>query len=469
MCRISVAGLNQSRHVVGAIHAECPDQPLHSAPFGNWGVTSNFGQRGNSHQFDGWCHDITACDNSGACRPVCADGWYEWNTCTDIPLFSAPNCSLYNSASCTEQVTTTGINVHGTRLVDMPVACPRDTDGDGVPDAGGCRDVAQYSSGANFMSLYELDPVCCDQLVQTVYFPAVTLPLFCDPLGCAPVASNWLDPSFWDSPSTPGKVYAQLAVLVNWGAFVNTGGNCSVAAASASVVSAASFTGPAVAPDSIATLFGTQLAPTTAEASSIPLPTELAGVSVSIADAAGVPRPASLLYVSPRQINLVMPAGLAPGAASVTVQSAGVTRAVGQLQVEPVAPGVFTQNMDGKGAPAAIVVRYASDGSTHTELAFDCTAGAGKCVPAPINPGSAGDQVYLLLFGTGIRHSSLNQVSVTIGGASVAVEYAGAQGQFVGLDQVNVRLSPDLRARGTVDLQLTVASRPANVVQLNFR
>ena len=329
--------------------------------------------------------------------------------------------------------------------------------------------MAQYSHGTNFMSLYELDPVCCDQLVQTVYFPAVTLPLFCDPLGCAPVASNWLDPAFWDSPSTPGKVYAQLAVLVNWGEFVNTGGNCSVAAASASVVSAASFTGPAVASDSITTLFGAQLAPTTAEASSIPLPPELAGVSVSIADANGVTRAAALLYVSPGQINLVMPPDLTAGTATVTVQSAGVTRAVGQLRVEPVAPGIFTQNMDGKGVPAALVVRYASDGSTQVEPVFECTAGAGKCVPAPIDLGSAGDQVYLLLFGTGIRHSSLSQVSVTIGGATVPVDYAGAQGQFVGLDQVNVRLSPDLTARGTVDLQLTVAGKPANVVQLNFR
>src|ERR1044071_8472390 len=64
VCHISTAGLNQSRRVTGAIHAECPDQPLHSAPFGNWGVTSNFGQKGNSHQFDGWCHNARVCDNN---------------------------------------------------------------------------------------------------------------------------------------------------------------------------------------------------------------------------------------------------------------------------------------------------------------------------------------------------------------------------------------------------------------------
>ena len=56
VCRLSVAGLNQSRRVVGAVHAECPGAP-HTAPFGNWGVGSNYGQKGDSHQFDGWCHN----------------------------------------------------------------------------------------------------------------------------------------------------------------------------------------------------------------------------------------------------------------------------------------------------------------------------------------------------------------------------------------------------------------------------
>ena len=53
VCRLSVAGLNQSRKVMGPVHAECPDEVFHTAPFGNWGVASNYGQKGNSHQFDG--------------------------------------------------------------------------------------------------------------------------------------------------------------------------------------------------------------------------------------------------------------------------------------------------------------------------------------------------------------------------------------------------------------------------------
>jgi hypothetical protein len=96
---------------------------------------------------------------------------------------------------------------------------------------------------------------------------------------------------------------------------------------------------------------------------------------------------------------------------------------------------------------------------TSTEPVFVCDAGTARCEPAAIDLGFAKDQVYLILFGTGIRrNSSLNEVSVTIGGASVPVEYAGPQGEFVGLDQVNVRLSSELEARGTVDVVLTVTS-----------
>ena len=116
VCRISVAGVNQARRVKGDVHVECPEDIVHSPPFGNWGVTSNFGQKGDSHQFDGWCHDTRVCDNAGTCQTDCTAGWYEWNSCTDHPLYRAPNCSLFNANSCTEQVSTTGTNVHGTKV-----------------------------------------------------------------------------------------------------------------------------------------------------------------------------------------------------------------------------------------------------------------------------------------------------------------------------------------------------------------
>jgi uncharacterized protein (TIGR03437 family) len=449
-----VAGLNQARRVTGDIRAECPTV-VHTTPFGNWGVTSNYGQKGNSRQFDGWCHDTRICDNSGSCRSVCADGWYEWNSCTSSPFFSAPNCTLYNAASCTEQQTTTGINVHGTKTIDVPVRCPIDTNGDGVPDQGGCQDVREHTTGTNFLSLYELDPVCCDELVQTVYFPSATIPLTCDTLGCASNASLWLTPVAWDSPSSPAKVFAEVSALVNWGAFVDDRRACAVTAAEFRVVSAASYTGPAVAPESIATAFGDRLSPATGEAATLPLPTSLAGLTLTITDSRSIERPAPLFYISPGQVNFLVPPGVAPGQARVAIFNGPVLRSTARIQVDPVAPALFTRDASGKGLAAATAVRVAADGAV-TPLDV-----------AALDFGDSGDTVYLTLYGTGIRNrAALSAVSATVGGVSARVDYAGAQGQFVGLDQVNLALPRELAGLGALDVVLTVASRAASPVQV---
>src|SRR5687768_3887755 len=92
VCRLSVAGLNQNRRVMGPVRAECPPS-LHSPPFGNWGVTSNFGVKGDSRQFEGWCRNVQVCDNNGNCSIRCQDTWYEWNSCTDNRQWAPPNCS----------------------------------------------------------------------------------------------------------------------------------------------------------------------------------------------------------------------------------------------------------------------------------------------------------------------------------------------------------------------------------------
>ena len=73
------------------------------------------------------------------------------------------------------------------------------------------------------------------------------------------------------------------------------------------------------------------------------------------------------------------------------------------------------------------------------------------------------DQLFLVLFGTGMRfRSSLSNVSVKIGGIDAPVEYAGPQGEFAGLDQINVRLPRSLAGRGGAVLDLLVDGKAAN-------
>jgi len=217
-CTLSVTGLNRYRYVSGPVATECGNN-LHSAPFGNWGVTSTVGKKQDGHQFDGWCHDSWVCDNWGNCTTACQDGWYEWNSCTSVPRFAAPNCTLYNAASCTRQYTTQDIDNHGTVYLNIPTSCPMDTNGDQICDTGGCSAFTSYTQPNHFMSLYELDPFGTDSLVQTVYFPAMTVPLTCNPWGCGIAGSQWVNPWRYQSPVEPAKVYVQAAIAVGWGSF----------------------------------------------------------------------------------------------------------------------------------------------------------------------------------------------------------------------------------------------------------
>jgi uncharacterized protein (TIGR03437 family) len=47
------------------------------------------------------------------------------------------------------------------------------------------------------------------------------------------------------------------------------------------------------------------------------------------------------------------------------------------------------------------------------------------------------------------------------------VVFAGAQGQFVGLDQINVQLPAALRGRGIVPVVFTVDGQTSNTVMIN--
>jgi uncharacterized protein (TIGR03437 family) len=453
VCRISTSGLNQNRKVLGPVHSECPVS-IHTPPFGNWGVTSNFGSKVNDHQFQGWCHNSQTCDNNGNCRIDCRDGWYEWNSCTDVRLYQSPNCTLYNSENCTQQVTTTGINIHGTRTVDLPVRCPADTDGDGVSDRGGCADVLTFSNGTNFMSLYELDPATGDDLVQTLYFPEPTLTMQCEVWGCLPMASGWLQPSFYQSPSLPARVYAEMAIRVDSANFIDTNRACRAVGPALATVNGASFGGPPVATESIASAFGSAL--------SIMTTSGTGDAQVTVTDSAGSARRATVFYVSPSQVNFQIPPATTAGTAQVSISRADTVTSRGSTAISAVAPGIFTASGNGQGVASATAVAVDAAGTQRPLAVYACGA---TCEPVPLDVST--NTVVLSLYGTGIRlRPSLELVRVTIDGLSAPVLYAGSQGQYIGLDQVNVVVPRELAGRGVVSIVLSIAGIPSNAATI---
>ncbi len=140
------------------------------------------------------------------------------------------------------------------------------------------------------------------------------------------------------------------------------------------------------------------------------------------------------------------------------------------MRIAATEPGLFSANASGQGVAAAVLLRVKANGAQSYEPVARFDPAQNKFVALPIDLGPSTDQVFLLLFGTGIRfRDSLSAVTASIGGTEAQVLYAGEQGGFVGLDQLNVRVPRSLAGRGEVDVSLTVDGRAANPVRVSFR
>jgi uncharacterized protein (TIGR03437 family) len=203
-----------------------------------------------------------------------------------------------------------------------------------------------------------------------------------------------------------------------------------------SVTSAASFR-QTLAPGMIAALFGRGLtAGGTAAATAVPLPTTLAGTQVLVN---GVP--AGLFFVSPDQINFLIPISTSAttdnsfarnvpsGAAFVEIVSNGQLIRAGVFQIAPSVPAFFTLNQSGSGAAAAV------DAFTGAREPFNATR-------------SGGEPNIISFFGTGLGADATDvdgnvnaSVQVKIDGNPAVVQYAGRAPGFSGLNQLNVVLT----------------------------
>ncbi len=242
------------------------------------------------------------------------------------------------------------------------------------------------------------------------------------------------------------------------------------------VVSAAS-PNVGIAPDSLATIFGDHLATQTDSAKALPWPTSLGDMTVVwIKDSNSKSQMASLLYVSPQQMNIWIPSGTAPGPATISFPVTGLPPGKGTaalrivpVNIQKVAPGLFSANGTGTGVAAATGIRVVLPTRVQSPVSvFQCAA-PGACGAVPIDVGLDAP-VYLSLYGTGIRGaSSLDNVVVTIGSTKIQPTYAGPQPEVPGLDQVNVPLVLSLRGSGLVNVTVTVDGVTSNAVQLQIQ
>ncbi|MGA3043612.1 MAG: cellulase family glycosylhydrolase, partial [Bryobacteraceae bacterium] len=140
-----------------------------------------------------------------------------------------------------------------------------------------------------------------------------------------------------------------------------------------------------VAPGSLASVFGTALAPVTSPAASLPLLPELGGGAVSMNGSVSVP----LLFASPDQMNIQIPWELDPAApASLTVSVGWLSSAEEPVTLAMAAPVVFLMQPGVSNQGAVLIA--------NTNL-IAAPAGSGFPNAQPAHPGD-----YISIFCTGL-------------------------------------------------------------------
>jgi uncharacterized protein (TIGR03437 family) len=248
--------------------------------------------------------------------------------------------------------------------------------------------------------------------------------------------------------------------------------------ARATAVPATRYDG-ALPPESIGALFGSDLAATTQPATTSPLPISLAGTELRFQDPFGSLLPVPLFYISPGQINFLVPREISftdsimvprGNIGTMSVIKNGELIADGNVPLAALSPGLFMSNPDLLGPPAGSLLRVKASGERSYEPIADYDQTRKRFVPRPIDLGDETESVYLILFGSGIRgRNALGSVSVKFAEVDAPAIYAGPQGDFTGLDQVNVLIPRSLKGRGEVRLVCSAENKPANQGRIAFQ
>lgn len=234
------------------------------------------------------------------------------------------------------------------------------------------------------------------------------------------------------------------------------------------ILNTASRQAAALAPASLASAIGDSFTSETLYAPGDALAAELGGVSIAITDSAGVLHAARISMAAANQVDFQIPAGVAPGRATVLIRKQNGGAVTGAIFVAPTGPGLFSVDGSGAGVGLISVIHRDASGNDQWSTAFSDVSGA--MAAAPISMADASRKVYLQLYGTGIRPSGgAAGVAARVGGVAVAVETAAAHGSLMGIDEIRVGPLPQsLAGSGVVPVVVDAGGRGSNAVTVTL-
>ena len=236
--------------------------------------------------------------------------------------------------------------------------------------------------------------------------------------------------------------------------------------ASKAFVSAADpASGNALAPGSIASFYGDNLAPKTAVSeASAQLPFSLGGVSMTIGGA-----PVPLFFVSPTQFNFQIPLFTLNDQASTTLSiRQGTSTNTVTVQLKPYSPALFTMNQGGTGQAATLIAGTASLAAPSGAFSNSRPVKVGEYIS--IYATGLGDVSNRPAAGAASPTSPLSYTvatpEVTIGGVSAPVIFSGLAPGFVGLYQINVKVPDGVPTGAEVPTVLKIGGVPSNAATI---
>ena len=228
---------------------------------------------------------------------------------------------------------------------------------------------------------------------------------------------------------------------------------------SGGVVNIASYAaGAPVAPGSIVAVYGNFLISSGLGFSSVPLPTNLAGVSFEFGGEIQAP----LFFVSGGQANMQVPWELAgQSKTSLTVTVNGAVGGPQTLDLAPFSPGIFSSNAQGIGQGAILNANYAlvdasNPAKTGDAIQIYCT-GLGGVTNQPATGAAAP---------TDRLAQTITTPVVSIGAVPAKVLFSGLAPGYVGLYQVDVLIPAQSKKGTAVPVVISVGGLMSNTVTM---